>query len=187
MPASVALGVLAGGRGERFGGRDKGWIEVSGTSQIERILAQLRSDVGQVMVSANRNQQRYRALEVEVVEDRWPDHPGPMAGIVCLLERLRLDLLLTVPVDVATIPPDLVTRMLQAQAIAPGHGVQLHDEDGLQPLLAVYPAGVAAQALRSFESGVRAVREWQRQVPMVACHFSGIRLGNFNSPEDLPT
>jgi molybdopterin-guanine dinucleotide biosynthesis protein A len=186
MPDSLALGILAGGRGERFGGRDKGWIAVDGQPQIERLLASAATATARTMISANRHLDAYRARGADVVVDRWPDHPGPLAGLASLFGALRENWLLTLPVDAARVPPDYASRMLAARGDETLHIVVAHDDEGLQPLFALYPAGLAAHAIETFESGRRSVREWQHRFPVYPCRFDGWHFGNINSPSDLP-
>lgn len=185
MRPRLALGILAGGRGERFGGCDKGWIERAGRSQIEHVIEALAPHATRILISANRNLQRYRALGAEVIEDEWPGFHGPMAGLASLFKRLDGETLLCVPVDVHTLPADFVPGMLSARGDEVFHSVLAQDDDGLQPLIALYPAALGAHARESFESGRRSVREWQHRFPVYACRFEGHRFGNLNSPADL--
>lgn len=181
----VALGILAGGRGERFGGRDKGWIEAGGTPLVVRVVEQLRAKGRRILVSANRNLDEYRALGIEVVADRWPGHPGPLAGIASLLAVTDEDWLLTVPVDLLTLPSSFVDSMLEARGAESMHVVVAEDDDGLQPLFALYPRLLAAHAAETIEHGRRSVREWQHRFPVYPCVFAAHRFGNLNSPADI--
>jgi molybdopterin-guanine dinucleotide biosynthesis protein A len=183
--AGIALGILAGGRGQRFGCRDKGWIEVEGRAQIERVLAATAGQADHVMVSANRNLAEYRALGVNVVEDLWPDHPGPLAGIASLMRAMSDGFLLTLPVDAREIPADFAERMAGCRGEERFHVVVAQDDDGLQPLFALYPAALAAHAAETLEQGRRSVREWQHRFPVYPCVFEARRFGNLNTPEDL--
>lgn len=185
MPDRVALGILAGGRGERFGGRDKGWIELDGAPLVQRLLTALQPQVGRVMVSANRNLDAYRALGVDVVTDRWPDHPGPLAGVASLFAALDEDWLLTVPVDARDVPADFAARMLAARGPEAFHTVVAQDDAGLQPLFALYPRLLGPHALETFESGRRSVRDWQHRFPVYPCRFESIRFGNLNTSSEL--
>ena len=60
--------ILAGGRGERMGGADKGWVIVDGRPLIVSVVERFAPQVGHLLISANRNIERYAALG-EVVED----------------------------------------------------------------------------------------------------------------------
>lgn len=184
MPQAVALGILAGGRGQRFGGRDKGWIHVEGRAQILRVLDQVRAQAPRLLVSANRHLDDYAALGIQVVRDGLPDHPGPLAGIAALLARAE-GMLATVPVDARTIPADYVQRLLAARGASAFSIAVAQDDEGLQPLFALYPAALAAHACQTLDSGRRSVREWQHRFPVHACRFEGVRFGNLNTPGDI--
>lgn len=185
MADRVALGILAGGRGARFGGRDKGWVALDGRPLVQRTLDALRPQVAQVLVSANRNLDQYRALGVHVVPDLWPEHPGPLAGVASLLDALQDDWLLTVPVDSRTLPGNYAAHMFAARGAEPLHVVVARDEAGLQPLFALYPRALAAHARETFESGRRSVRDWQHRFPVYPCEFPALRFGNLNSAQEL--
>ena len=47
--------ILAGGRGRRMGGQDKGLVELDGEPLVGRILSDLAPQVGQILINANRN------------------------------------------------------------------------------------------------------------------------------------
>ena len=61
--------VLAGGRGSRMGGLDKGWARFRGSTLIRHVMERFSPQVASVLISANRNLERYRELGVEVVAD----------------------------------------------------------------------------------------------------------------------
>jgi molybdopterin-guanine dinucleotide biosynthesis protein A len=103
--------ILAGGRGSRMGGVDKGLQMYRGRPLAQHALERLRPQVGQVMVNANRNQETYRALNVPVWPDQVPDFPGPLAGMLAGLAHCDTALMATVPCDTPNFPLDLVARL----------------------------------------------------------------------------
>lgn len=103
--------VLAGGRGTRMGGIDKGLQDFGGVPLALHALSRLRPQVGQVAVNANRERPTYEAFGVPVWCDDVPDHPGPLAGFLAGLARCETPLLLTVPCDSPLFPHDLATRL----------------------------------------------------------------------------
>lgn len=185
MRGGVALGILAGGRGERFGGRDKGWMEVQGVPQIRRVLEAVRPQAARLLVSANRHLDDYAALGIDVVTDASSGYPGPLAGIAALLDAVHEGLLATVPVDARAIPPDFVARLQAARGAEAFALVVAEDDEGLQPLFALYPAALAAHARETLDGGRRSVREWQHRFPVYSCRFEGWRFGNLNTPGDI--
>ena len=113
--------ILAGGRGSRMGGVDKGLQMYRGRPLAQHALERLGPQVHQVIVNANRNQETYRALNVPVWPDEAPDFPGPLAGMLAGLAHCDTALLATVPCDTPNFPLDLVARL--------AHGLQSADAD----------------------------------------------------------
>ncbi|MGB9128090.1 MAG: molybdenum cofactor guanylyltransferase, partial [Thiobacillus sp.] len=97
--ARVAAVILAGGQGQRMGGADKGLIGYRGRPLIEWALAALSPQVGEILISANRNFETYAAYGHRVLPDTLPDFPGPLAGVLAALEAVNVDWLLVVPCD----------------------------------------------------------------------------------------
>ncbi|HRG17120.1 MAG TPA: NTP transferase domain-containing protein, partial [Pseudomonadota bacterium] len=58
----VTGGILAGGRGLRMGGVDKGLVEHSGRALVAHMIERLQPQVGSIVISANRNVDRYSAF-----------------------------------------------------------------------------------------------------------------------------
>jgi len=108
--------VLAGGRGTRMGGVDKGLQNHRGMPLALHALMRLSPQVGQAMVNANRNLGAYESLGVPVWPDSVPDFAGPLAGILTGLEHCDTPWMLTVPCDSPDFPEDLAERLSQAVA-----------------------------------------------------------------------
>jgi molybdopterin-guanine dinucleotide biosynthesis protein A len=168
--------ILAGGRGSRMGDADKGWIEFEGIALVERLLPQLARQVDEVIISANRNIERYAALGVPVVADLRSDYPGPLAGIEAALSACTTDWLLTCPVDTLNLPVDYAKRMQGfAPAIAQRAG-------RIEPVFMLVPRA-ALNALRDFlDSGKRKVGLWARQQGLCEVAFDDVpdAFGNLN-------
>ena len=106
--------VLAGGRGSRMGGVDKGLQNYRGMALALHALLRLQPQVGTVMINANRNLGAYEAMGVPVWPDAMPDYPGPLAGLLTGLERCETPYLVSVPCDTPNFPLDLVARLSAA-------------------------------------------------------------------------
>lgn len=110
--------ILAGGRGTRMGGTDKGLQNFRGLPLALHTLMRLQMQQGQpmaeVMINANRNLSAYEAFGAAVWPDTLDGFAGPLAGFMTGLERCETPLLLTVPCDTPLFPLDLVQRMHQA-------------------------------------------------------------------------
>lgn len=154
-------GVLAGGAGTRLGGVDKGWVALQGRPLIEWTLDALRPQAAELLISANRNRERYAALGATVVGDARPEaYDGPLAGLVELLSAARRDWLLCVPCDAVRLPVDLAVRLAECAAAERADIAVLADAHGIHPTFCYVRTALAADARHCFESGERAPRKW---------------------------
>ena len=180
-PEALSLGILAGGRGSRLGGRDKAWIERDGLPQVLRIARRFGDQCGAVLVSANRDLPRHARHGLEAVPDRQPDI-GPLGGLDALAAACTTPWLFTLPVDI--VDPDASLPRMLAQA--GGQGAVARDDDGLQPLVALYRVEALRAALAAaLADGEYSVRALQASLALPVVTFDGLRFGNLNTPADL--
>lgn len=106
--------VLAGGRGSRMGGLDKGLQHLRGRPLVQHAIDRLQPQVGALLVNANRNLDAYRALGLPVHPDPAPDFSGPLAGYLSGLLHCRTPWMVTVPCDCPFFPLNLVARLAAA-------------------------------------------------------------------------
>lgn len=177
----ITLGVLAGGRATRLGGIDKAWLERDGVPQVLRIVRRFATDVRQVLVSANRDPAGYAEHGLRVTGDRQPD-AGPLGGLDALAQACHTEWMLTIPVDVVGVNECLLPS-LQAAA---GNGAFAEDDDGVQPLVALWRVAALREAARAaIAAGDLAVHAMQARLGMACVRFRGVRFGNLNTPADL--
>jgi molybdopterin-guanine dinucleotide biosynthesis protein A len=106
--------ILAGGRGSRMGGADKGLQNFRGMPMAMYTLMRLAPQVGEIMINANRNLAAYESFGVPVWPDGITDYAGPLAGFLTGLEQCETEYLVTVPCDTPLFPQDLVARLAEA-------------------------------------------------------------------------
>ena len=179
---ALTLGLLAGGRASRLGGRDKAWLERDGQPQVMRLQHAFAPRVARVLVSANAALDRYTAHGLATVQDRIPD-AGPLSGLDALVAATTTPWLLTLPVDLVHVD----TRLLPMLALLAGDtGAYAIDDDGVQPLVALWPVARARPAIdAAFARGDYAIRGLQQALGMQAVRLDGVRFGNLNTPDDL--
>ena len=114
-PYPVSAIILAGGRGRRVGGQDKGLLLFQDKPLIDHVIARLSFQVEELMISANRNLDEYRRRGYALLTDTLPDYPGPLAGMLSGLEKARFDWLVVCPCDMPLLPFDLVDRLCRAR------------------------------------------------------------------------
>ncbi len=175
--------ILAGGRGSRMGGADKGLQNFNGLPMALHTLMRLSPQVGEVMINANRNLAAYEAFGVPVWPDVLADYAGPLAGFLTALERCETPWLVTVPCDTPLLPLDLVARLRQAahDADAEIAMAAAREDDGRmhpQPVFCLLRVDLLESLVRFTQSGGRKVDAWtgRHQVAIVP----------FDRPEDDP-
>lgn len=179
--------VLAGGRGSRMGGADKGLQNFNGTPLALHTLMRLQLQegglIGDLMVNANRNLAAYEAFGVPVWPDSLSDFAGPLAGFLTGLERAETPYLLTVPCDVPRFPLDLAQRLASAfdddsteiaMASAPEEDGQLRP----QPVFCLIRIDLLESLVAFTQAGGRKIDRWTDQHRTV--------LVPFNQPGDDP-
>ncbi|WP_394005043.1 molybdenum cofactor guanylyltransferase [Luteimonas sp. WGS1318] len=179
---TLTLGLLAGGRASRLGGRDKAWLARDGVAQVLRLQQAFAPRVTRVLVSANTALERYAAHGLDTVQDRVTD-AGPLSGLDALVAATTTPWLLTLPVDLVHAD----TRLLPMLALLAGEtGAYAIDDDGVQPLVALWSTTRTGPVIAAaFERGDYAVRGLQQALGMQGVRLDGVRFGNLNTPDDL--
>jgi molybdopterin-guanine dinucleotide biosynthesis protein A len=106
--------ILAGGRGSRMGGTDKGLQPLRGMPMAMHVLWRLAPQVVDVVINANRNLGAYEGFGRTVVPDASADFQGPLAGMLAGLPYCETEWMMVVPCDTPHLPTDLVARLLEA-------------------------------------------------------------------------
>lgn len=180
----ITVGILAGGQGRRLGGVDKGWYEIQGQPLIERTLARVRPQAGQVIVSANRSLPRYRALGYPVCTDDGDDSRGPLAGIAAVLRTATTPYVLIVPVDTPQLPLDLARRLSTALT-KDSDMVVARAEERVHALHVLMHRRLLHNLQAAVFSGTRRVGEWQAALQAVWVDWDSARpFANINSEDD---
>jgi molybdopterin-guanine dinucleotide biosynthesis protein A len=167
-PEDITGLILAGGRGSRMGGVDKGLQNHLGLPLAMHALLRLQPQVGQMMINANRNLGAYDSMGVPV----WPDamagggdsYPGPLAGFLAGLEHCETPYLITVPCDTPNFPTDLVSRLTDA-LVAEGAEIAIAAtrEDGRvqpQPVFCLMAASLMESLVAFIQCGQRKIDRW---------------------------
>jgi molybdopterin-guanine dinucleotide biosynthesis protein A len=165
--------ILAGGRGSRMGGVDKGLQNFQGMPMALTALMRLGPQVSEVMINANRNLSAYESFGTAV----WPDG----------LERAETPYLVTIPCDCPGFPLDLVQRLgdaLMAQdaeiamAAAPETDREGQTRVRTQPVFCLLKTDLLESLVRFTHGGGRKIDAW------TALHKTVVVA--FDTPDDAP-
>ena len=179
--------ILAGGRGQRVGGADKGWLIYEGRPLIVSVVERFAPQVGSLLISANRSVERYSAFG-EVVGDDVADvggerFAGPLIGVLSGLKRARTDWVAIVPCDAPRLPTDLVQRLMNATLGRDARAACARVHGQLQPAFALVKTSCADKLARSVADGERALHRWLEAIEAVAVDFDDAQaFTNINKP-----
>jgi molybdopterin-guanine dinucleotide biosynthesis protein A len=208
LPQDITGCVLAGGRGTRMGGVDKGLQPFLGQPLAAHALQRLAPQVGSLLINANRHADRYAALgapwNAAVWPDAEPDYPGPLAGFLCGLLHCQTEWLACVPCDTPLFPEDLVARMVRAVETTRGdadivvaHGWEISPsaapdataEMRAQPVFCLLRASLRDSLQAFVQGGGRKIDTWTARHRCIAARFdrAGDRhaFANANTPGEL--
>ncbi len=191
--------VLAGGRGTRMGGVDKGLQPFKGQPLALHALQRLQPQVGPCMLNANRSLPTYQSFGVAVHTDVLPDYAGPLAGFLTGLTHCTTPWLLTVPCDSPCFPADLAERMaataMQTSAqIVLAAGPEAGRDGSLhvrpQPVFALLHHSLLPSLQAFVAQGGRKIDAWTQQHPQALCRFdqphdSPLAFANANTLDEL--
>ena len=182
--------ILAGGRGSRMGGVDKGLQAFRGEPMVAHVMRRLGPQVSALAINANQNLDVYRRFDLPVWPDRMEEFPGPLAGLQTGLAHCDAPFLVTAPCDSPFLPMDLVARLrdaLQAESAdiayaetGEGEARQKH------PVFCLLKVSLLPSLTDYLESGERKMGKWFGQLRAVTVHFADEdAFRNINTLEEL--
>lgn len=169
-----------------MGGADKGLIDYRGRPLVAWSLAALAPQVGELVISANRNPERYAAFGHRVLPDPLPDYSGPLAGVLAAMDAVRASWLLVAPCDTPHLPADLGARLLDAARDAGAPLAVAVDDQRIHHGCFVVRTDQRDDLAAFLARGERAVRHWQARLACVRVCFDAAGFVNINQPGDLP-
>ncbi len=177
--------VLAGGQGSRMGGVDKGLEAYLNRPLVDHVIQALAPQTDSLLISANRNLDRYRAFGHTVVEDADQNYHGPMAGIAAGLAALtesHYEFALVSSCDTPNIPNFMAERLHSKLVSSPAKTAFVHDGQQRQNLHCLIKREAWENLILYYQDGGRAMYKWHQQIGDVAVDFSdcAVDFENFN-------
>jgi molybdenum cofactor guanylyltransferase len=198
-PQEITGLILAGGRGSRMGGVDKGLQNFNGIPLALHTLMRLGPQVESVMVNANRNLSAYESFGASVWPDASADFAGPLSGFLVGLERAETPYVLAVPCDTPRLPLDLAERLAEAlvredadiaMAAAPETDDQGQTHIRTQPVFCLMKIELSESLVKFTHAGGRKIDAWTAQhktavVPFDAPSDDPLAFANVNTLNEL--
>jgi molybdopterin-guanine dinucleotide biosynthesis protein A len=164
--------ILAGGRGSRMGGVDKGLAPLAGRPMVSYVIDALRPQVGALLINANRSEDEYAAFGLQVIRDPLEGFAGPLAGMAAALAAARTPYVVTAPCDSPLLPNNLVPRLGEALSAARAQISVAHDGERMHPVFALMDRGLLDSLRAYLTSGERKIDRWFARHDLAVCDFS---------------
>ena len=163
--------ILAGGMGRRMGGRDKGLVKFKNKPLIAHVLERLAPQVGNILISANRELETYLQFGYPVISDVIPGFAGPLAGLQAGMKNSELPFVATVPCDAPFLPLDLTSRLMKALDSEHADVAVAQIGGRLEPVFTLCKTSVVSNLSAFLESGGHKMDTWLRGLDLVAVPF----------------
>jgi molybdopterin-guanine dinucleotide biosynthesis protein A len=179
--------ILAGGRGRRMGGVDKGLKLLRGRPMVDWVRERLSPQVDELLINANQNLDAYRKFGVPVVEDRIDGYAGPLAGLQRGLEAATHPYVATAPCDSPFLPLDLVARLYSGLTAAQAQLAVARTGDQPHPVFCLCQRALEPHLEAFLNAGGRKIDAWYADLSVVEVQFDDEveAFSNINTPEEL--
>ncbi len=141
--------ILAGGKSQRMGYKNKALLELGGKPFIEIMIDKVR-DFDEIMI-VGKDYNQYMYPNVVYVKDRVENH-GPLAGIYSGLEAAKNEVCLVIPCDTPYLQEELLKKMVfickKYEAVVP------KNDRYFQPLCACYKKSNIRLIKEAIKNGV---------------------------------
>lgn len=169
---NVTAVILAGGKGRRMDGKDKGLVELANRPLIEYVIDAIKPQVETIILNANRNQEQYSQYGYPVISDALLDYQGPLAGFISALKSSTTSHIVTLPCDGPFLPKDLVERLILALTDSEAEIAVAHDGDRMQPVYSLIPTTLINSLSSFLDTGERKIDLWYKQHRVALADFS---------------
>ena len=187
MVPSVTGLILAGGKGSRMGGVDKGLQAFRGKRLVDHVYERLAPQVGGVIINANQNQEAYRTFGVRVVSDAIGGFAGPLAGFHAGLSVSKRPFLASAPCDSPFLAEDLVARLYARIDETGAELAVAKTGDQPHPVFSLMRRGVLDHLSAFLKGGGRKIDAWYATLNVVEVPFDDEpeAFSNINTLDEL--
>ncbi len=179
--------ILAGGQARRMEGKDKGLILLNEKPMIEYVINILKPQVGNLIINANRNHEKFSKYGFKIISDELSGFCGPLAGMASALNIIETRFLLTAPCDSPFISDNLAQRLITALETEDADISVVHDGERLQPVFCLIKKELLSSMTDFLDEGERKIDKWFNQHHVAIADFSDIphSLDNLNTYNDI--
>lgn len=186
--------LLAGGLSRRMGGGDKNLMRLDNRPILEHVIERVRGQVGDLILNANGDPDRFAAYDLPVVADVIEGYAGPLAGILTGMEWAAENApscswIASFPTDAPFLPTDLVQKLMQAIDANGADMACAVSNERTHPPIAIWPVALRDVLRKSMiDEDMRKIDKWTARYSIVHVPFENFGIDpffNVNRPENL--
>lgn len=190
---SICGVILAGGQSSRMHFENKALLELGGKPLIAHVLAGARPQVGQILVNANRDLERFAELAIPIMADAYGPDAGPLAGIATGMQFCRQHMpnaqaVVCFPADVPWFPNNIVAQLAHALDTESTQVAYLSSNGQWQPLFSLWSLALEDTIAATLRNGLYSPMALIRSLPNSLVNIANSEPGDFenlNTPQDL--
>ncbi|MDH3642416.1 MAG: molybdenum cofactor guanylyltransferase, partial [Gammaproteobacteria bacterium] len=152
---------------------------------VAHVCSALQGSVSAVLISANRNQERYRRYGVVVADE--VDDAGPLSGTATCLKHCRTRYAFVCPGDAPNLDGSLLGRLAAALEETDATAAVAHDGTRAQNLHLLLRSSLQQDMAAYLAAGSRSVRGWLDAVAVINVDCSDLAPSfvDIDKPADL--
>jgi len=179
--------ILAGGQARRMQGQDKGLVLLNNKPMIEYVIESLKPQVGELLINANRNLEKYSAYGFDVISDELNGYHGPLAGMASALNKVTTPYMLTAPCDSPFIADDLAAKLINTLQAEDADISVAHNGERMQPVFCLMKKELLPSINDFLNNGERKIDTWFSKHKLAIADFSDKpkTFDNLNTIEDI--
>ena len=185
--------ILAGGQSSRMRFENKALLKLGTKPLIAHVIDGAKPQVGQLVINANRDIERFNELAIPVLKDNFGPEAGPLAGIVTGMQYARLHLpnaqaIACFPADVPWFPNDTVARLATALCSDAAQVAWLCTNGQWQPLFSLWSLSLEDVLISALAEGLYSPMALIHALPNSLINIMDSAPGDFenlNTPADL--
>ncbi len=179
--------ILAGGLARRMGGVDKGLIPFLGKPMIAHVIDELKPQVADILINANREIDQYCSFGFPVTQDTIEDFAGPLAGLHTGMKHAKTEFVLSVPCDSPLLPNNLAIHLMAALQTNNADIAIAKTGEQTHPVFCLCRTSLVSDLEKFLTDGDRKVEDWQKRHHLIVVNFDDqpMAFSNINTMDDL--
>jgi len=179
--------ILAGGLARRMGGVDKGLIPFLGKPMIAHVIDELKPQVADILINANREIGQYQSFGFPVMQDTIEDFAGPLAGLHTGMKHAKTEFILSVPCDSPLLPNNLAIHLMKALQTNNADIAIAKTGEQTHPVFCLCRTSLVSDLEKFLTDGGRKVEDWQKRHHLTMVNFDdqSMAFSNINTMNDL--